>query len=152
MKGEPNLLRLRQIYLNRKLSFGETWRLSELKKVHLQIEEWYSKECNKIKYQSQVAEHLAEEKVRVYHHELHLHKRRAIKSSILKLQTPTGMIEGQSACAEFLENTVEDLLLNPAQLNPMAQSALLENVEAVFTEQDNKKLLAEPTRQEVIDT
>ena len=150
MKGELNLLRLRQIYLNRKLSFGETWRLSELKKVHLQIEEWYSKECNKIKYQSQVAEHLAEEKVRVYHHELH--KRRAIKSSILKLQTPTGIIEGHTACAEFLENTVEDLLLNPAQLNPMAQSALLENVEAVFTEEDNKKLLAEPTRQEVIDT
>ena len=150
MKGELNLLRLRQIYLNRKLSFGETWRLSELKKAHAQIEEWYSKECNKIKYQSQVAEHLVEEKVRVYHHELH--KRRAIKSSILKLQTPTGIIKGHTACAEFLENTVEDLLLNPAQLNPMAQSALLENVEAVFTEEDNKKLLAEPTRQEVIDT
>ena len=62
MRGELNLLRLRQIYLNRKLSLGEMWRLPELKKVHLQIEGWYSKECNKIKYQSQVAEHLADEK------------------------------------------------------------------------------------------
>ena len=150
MKGELNLFRLRQIYLNRKLSLGETWRLPELKQVHLQIEEWYSKECNKIKYQSQVAEHLAEEKVRVYHHELH--KRRTRKSSILKLQTPTGIIEGHASCSEFLEKTVEDLLLNPAQLNPMAQSALLDNVEVVFTEEDNLKLLAEPTRQEAIDT
>ena len=62
------------------------------------------------------------------------------------------MIEGHTACADFLEKTVEELLLNPAQLNPMAQSALLENVEAVFTEDENLKLLAEPTRQEVIDT
>ena len=62
------------------------------------------------------------------------------------------MIEGHTACADFLEKTVEELLLNPAQLNPMAQSALLENVETVFTEDDNLKLLAEPTRQEVIDT
>ena len=35
MKGELNLFRLRQIYLNRKLSLGETWRLPELKKIHL---------------------------------------------------------------------------------------------------------------------
>ena len=149
-KGELNLFRLRQIYLNRKLSLGETWRLAELKKIHLQIEEWYSKECNKIKYQSQVAEHLVDEKVRVYHHELH--KRRTRKTSILKLQTSTGMIEGHTACAEFLERTVENLLLNPVNLNPLAQAALLENVEIVFTEDDNIKLLAEPTRQEVIDT
>ena len=150
VKGELNLFRLRQIYLNRKLSLGELWRLPELKKVHLQIEEWYNKECNKIKYQSQVAEHLFDEKVRIYHHELH--KRRTRKTSILKLQTPTGMIEGHTACSEFLEKSVEDLLLNPPQLNPMAQSALLDNVEKVFTEDDNIKLLAEPTRQEVIDT
>ena len=62
------------------------------------------------------------------------------------------MIEGHTACAEFLERTVENLLLNPVNLNPLAQAALLENVEIVFTEDDNIKLLAEPTRQEVIDT
>ena len=38
-RSELNLLRLRQTYLNRKLILGQTWRLPELKKVHLQIED-----------------------------------------------------------------------------------------------------------------
>ena len=47
-----NLLRLRQGYLNRKLLLGETWRLAELKAVHISIENWYMIESQKIKHQS----------------------------------------------------------------------------------------------------
>ena len=72
-----NLLRLRQGYLNRKIVMGETWRLGELKAIHASIEDWYSKESSKIKYQSQADEHQFEEKVRIYHHDLH---RKKIKS------------------------------------------------------------------------
>ena len=77
-KEELNLLRLRQMYLNRKLVMGESWRLGELKAIHTRIEQWYSKESSKIKYQSQADEHQSEEKVRIYHHALH---RKKIKKS-----------------------------------------------------------------------
>jgi hypothetical protein len=100
-RSELNLLRLRQTYLNRKLFLGQSWRLLELKQVHIQIENWYSRECNKIKYQSQAAEHQSDEKVRVYHHDLH--RKRLKKSSILKLETSAGVLEGHTACAEYLE-------------------------------------------------
>ena len=39
MREELNLLRLRQCYLNRKLILGESWRLIELKSIHIQIEQ-----------------------------------------------------------------------------------------------------------------
>ena len=114
----------------------------------MQIEEWYSQESNKIKYQSQASEHQVDEKVRVYHHDLH--RKRLKKSSILKLETSAGLLEGHTACAKYLEQTVEDLLLSPVQLNSAAQEALLADVEVVFTEDDNQKLLAKPTRKEVL--
>ena len=150
MRWQLNLLRLRQTYLNRKLSLGQLWRLPELKQIHMQIEEWYSQESNKIKYQSQASEHQVDEKVRVYHHDLH--RKRLKKSSILKLETSAGLLEGHTACAKYLEQTVEDLLLSPVQLNSAAQEALLADVEVVFTEDDNQKLLAKPTRKEVLET
>ena len=149
-KEELNLLRLRQIYLNRKLVMGETWRLADLKHTHASIEQWYSQESSKIKYQSLAEEHQDEEPVRIYHHELHRKKIR--KSSILKLETPTGSLEGHEACAEYLEKVVEDLLLNPAVLSQDAQEILLAEVSPVFTEADNQKFLKMPTKVEVFDT
>ena len=71
---ELNLLRLRQKYLNRKLSNGEWWSLAELKAVHERIEFWYNRESQKTKYQSQASEYQLEEKIRIYHHELHKKK------------------------------------------------------------------------------
>ena len=117
-KEELNLLRLRQGYLNRKMVMGETWRLADLKSIHASIEQWYSQESRKIKYQSLADEHQDEENVRIYHHELHRKKIR--KSSILRLETPSGILEGHKDSAEYLENTVEDLLLHPAHLNQAA--------------------------------
>ena len=149
-KEELNLLRLRQGYLNRKIVMGETWRLGELKSIHSSIEEWYSKESSKIKYQSQADEHQSEEKVRIYPHDLHRKKIR--KSSILKLETPSGTLLGHEACAEYLEQSVEDLLLHPVLLNQAAQDVLLGEVLPVFSEIDNQKLLKLPTKIEVYDT
>ena len=122
-KEELNLLRLRQGYLNRKLTLGETWRLAELKAVHVSIENWYSSESSKIKFQSQASEYQQEEKVRIYHHELH--RKRIKRSSILKLETAAGILEGHKACADYLEKTVEDLLLHPVELNQAAHRHFL---------------------------
>ena len=149
-KEELNLLLLRQVYLVRKIQQGHTDRLGELRTVHLLMEKWYIKESEKVQHQSRVREYQDNEKTSIYHHEIH--KKTIKKSSILKLLTPNGLIEGHQACSSFLENTVQDLLLHPAQLDHAAQQALLAQVEPVFTNEDNKKFLTKPTSDTVYKT
>ena len=48
-----------------------------------------------------------------------------------------------------VENSVADLLPQKAQLNPVAQQILLNEVELVFTDEDNAMLCALPTEKEV---
>ena len=145
-----NLLRLRQCYLHRKLIAGESCRLLELNLINEKINAWYQNEAKKIKFQSQVSEFQENEKVRIYHHELH--QKRLKKAAILKLETSDGIIEGHRACADFLEKTVENLLVNPAELNIASQEALLEGVDCVFSEQDNYQLLKLPCKKEIYET
>ena len=142
-----NLLLIRQAYLTRKLQHGLTNKLGELKEVHLLIEAWYQKESQKVQFQSRVDEFQHNEKTTLYHHELL--KKTIRKSSILKLQTDNGTLEGHEACANFLEKTVEDLLMHTADLDMVAQETLLKEVKVVFTEQDNKKFLTPPTKEKV---
>ena len=47
---------------------------------------------------------------------------------------------------------VEELLIHPVQLQEGAQAALLSEVQQVFTEGDNQKLLSRPTKKEVLET
>ena len=145
-----NLLLLRQVYLTMKVQQGLSNYLSELKTVHILIEQWYSKESEKVQHQARVKEFQCNEKTTIYHHELH--KRSIKKASILKLQTESGVIEGHSACAEYLEKSVENLLLHPAVLNPAAQQALLDEVVPVFSAEDNLKILKAPTSKVVRET
>ena len=118
--------------------------------MHSCIDNWYVKESSKIKFQSQAAEYQQDEKVRLYHHELH--RKRMKRSCILTLETSTGKLEGHQACADYLEQTVEDLLLHPVQLNQAAQDTLLAEVEPVFTAADNTLLLKQPTKTDVLKT
>ena len=71
------------------------------------------------------------------------------KTAILKLQTEAGLPEGHSA--DFLERSVENLLLHPAELDQNAQEALLAEVEPVFSGADNQQFLARPTIQKVYE-
>ena len=139
-----NLLLIRQAYLTKKLQQGFNNKLGELKEVHLLIEAWYQKESEKVQHQSRIEEFQNNEKTTLYHHELL--KKIIKKTSILRLQTENGLLEGHDACAKFLEKTVEDLLLHPAELDEMAQETLLKEVQVVFTEQDNMKFLTSPTK------
>ena len=149
-KEELNLLLLRQSYLTRKVQLGQHSQLSELKLVHLLIEKWYTRESEKVQHQSRLKEFQTSERSTIYHHELH--KKRIKRGSILKLQTNDGIIEGHDACAAYLEQTVEDLLLHPAQLDSQAQQALLAEVVPVFTVEDNKSMLTPPTNDDVLKT
>ena len=115
---------IRQIYLVRKMKQGAANKLGELRTVHCEIEQWYSREADKIKLQSRIKEYQDNEKTHIYHCEIH---RNQIKiSSILKLQTEGGLILGHQACANYLEQTVVDHYLGPAQ------QALLAEVELVL--------------------
>ena len=122
-KESLTLLLVRQSYLNKKVKSGNFHALGELKAVHLQIQLWYQKSCEKIKDQSRATEFQTNEKVTIYHHEVH--KKLIKKSSILKLDTPNGLIEGHDKCAEYLENEVKSLLLVDAGLSLKAQEKLL---------------------------
>ena len=117
-RSQLNLLLLRQTYLVRKVqqSQHQQWglMLAELTTVQQQIQSWYRKASEKIQHQSRVDEFQIGENTRIYHHEIH--KKHLRKSSILKLETDSELLEGHTACAEFLENLVGDLLLVPADL------------------------------------
>ena len=148
-RGELNLLLLRQAYLARKLQLGRTDLLGELRSVQTLIEEWYEKESKKVILQSRSDEIDQSEKVRIYHHEIH--KKNIKRSSILKLQTENGILEGHSPCANYLETQVGELLLNPAPVDILARETLLDEVAEVYTEKDNEMLKAAPTEKEVKD-
>ena len=110
----------------------ETFRI----KRNLLIKQWYDQECFKIALQSRSDDIQISEKIRIYHHEIH--QKLIKKSAILKLDTDDGLIEGHEACASFLINSVAQLLQHPAQLDHDAQQILLDEMEPVFTEADNK--------------
>ena len=142
-----NLLMLRQTYLCRKVRGGEAANLVHLREIQLKIEDWFTQEVEKIKHQSRVDDIQQSEKVRIYHHELHQHQVK--RSAILKLRTDQGLLEGHSACADFLHQGVANLLLHPAELDSEAQLALLQEVHKSFTEKDNEMLIAPPNKAEV---
>ena len=87
------------------------------------------------------------EKVRIYHH--NLLKKNVKRSSILRLQTENGLIEGHSECASYLEAQVAELLTHPSIFDQNARNILLNEVQEVFTFSDNEKLRALPTISEV---
>ena len=58
-------------------------------------------------------------------------------------------MDGQAACAKYLQNSVEELLVDPAELDQTAQTTLLAELDEDFTEDNNEMLTAEPTKAEV---
>jgi hypothetical protein len=70
-RGILNLLLIRQAYLVKKIQTGHSQKLSELKFVQAEIQNWYCQESEKIKLQGKVEEIHETENVRIYHHELH---------------------------------------------------------------------------------
>ena len=78
-----------------------------------------------------------------------MHRKHIKRSQILKLETESQTFLGHEECAEYLENSVGELLLQPAELNNAAQHELLAEVEKVFTPEDNKLLTKVPDKDEV---
>ena len=67
----------------------------------------------------------------------------------MKLSTPSGTVEGHSACGKALEENVENHLFNPAPLDQFSQDILLADIPPSFTDEDNEMRLSLPNKQEV---
>ena len=87
------------------------------------------------------------EEVSIYHHGLHDQFRK--RSSILKLETETGLKLGHDDYTKALEDNVATHLLNLADLNHDAQELLHNKFEKSFTDADNESLKSLPTKAEV---
>jgi hypothetical protein len=133
--SELNCLMMKQGYFTRELQAGNMDSMGRLKEVQSDIQQWYQKESEKVVLQSRVDDVQQSEKVRIFHHEQH--KKHIKRSSILKLDTREGILEGHDACSEFLQQELANLLLNPAELDSTAQASLLSEVKPVFTDDDN---------------
>ena len=150
-RGSLNLLLIRQAYLVRKVQQGNHQKLSDLKLVQAQIQNWYSVESEKVKLQSKVDEINEPENVRIYHHEIH--QKRIERSSILKLQVDNNkLVEGHQDCAAHLESLVAELLHPLPELDTVAQEQLLSEVVPVFSQADNDLLCKSVNKEEVFKT
>ena len=79
---------------------------------------WHISEAEKVKLQARGDELNEAENVRIYHHELH--KTHIKKSQILRLETDQNILVGHKQCSEYLEQSVAELLLQPAVLDDAA--------------------------------
>ena len=138
------LLMMRQSYLTRKVHEGHPESLVNLREVQIEIEEWFKTEVEKVKHQSRVEDIQTSEKVRIHHHKLH--QNHIKRTSILKLMTTEGLLEGHQTCFDFLQERASDLLQHPAVFDLAAQEVLLAEVDKVFTDKDNQMLIAEPSK------
>ena len=146
-RGKLNMLMLRQAYISRKIQGGMIDYYRDLLIVHLEIDQWFQAESEKVVLQARCDDIEQSEKIRIFHHDLH--QKHVKRSSILKLQTEQGLIVGHKDCAKYLEKKVTDLLCYPATVDQEAREILLREVENVFSDRDNEKLLAAPTEEEV---
>ena len=101
-KALLNFLMVAQSHLSRKVSKGQLELLPKLKDTQSQINDFFDKRSEKVKLHSQAKDMQESEKARIFHYEKFY--RNNNKSSIRKLKTPDGIIEGHNKCAKYLHN------------------------------------------------
>ena len=120
------MLKIKQAYLTLKINDIVQSSLTELTAINLKITNWYENKSSHIKLLSRSQDINLNESVRIYHYGLQIYFIK--RSTIMKLQTPAGIVEGHHTCAAALEDNVADHLLNLALLDPHAQEVLLSGV------------------------
>ena len=144
-RGNLNILLIRQAYLIKKLcaNHSDASVRDSLFLVQSDIKKWYTDESQKIQDQCRKEEFISSESTSIYHHLLH--QQSIKKSTITKLETELGLLEGHSKCASYLEAQVHNLIGREAILDNGAQESLLQLVSVVFSNKDNEMLEAPPT-------
>ena len=148
-RSRLNCLLMKQSFFTRELQAGNLERLWQLRQVQSDLQNWYENESRKVVLQARVEDVQLSEKVRIFHHEQH--RKHVKRSAILKLETAEGVLDGHTACSDFLQKEAAKLLLSPAILDSRAQAALLAEVKPVFSEADNEKLKNLPSKDYVFD-
>ena len=146
-KARLTFLMMAQQHLSGKVGQGELHLLAELKKIQMEICEWFDVNAKKVITHGRISDAQDSEKVRIYHHEK-MH-RSFDKSTIDKLQLDDKIINGHEECAKHLDNEVRKLLGRPAKLDKKAQQELLDGIGVVFTKEDNQMLEAPVTDEEI---
>ena len=130
-----------------KLKCGVPGALSEVRKVQGLIKEWFREEAEKIKVKAGIEDITESESVQIYQHKIH--KKVVKKSAILELHTESGVKLGHKECAETLAESVKSFLCDESPLNSASQETLLNEIDVMFTEEDNLAMTAPPTMEEV---
>ena len=148
-RGQLNMLYIRQAYLVRKLQHSNcSTILAQLQHTQALICDWFERESKRIQVQSRKNEFDSSEATIIYHHELH--QKFLKRSSILKLDTEEGMLEGHEKCSNYLLKSVRELLRYPADLDTDSQNTLLSLVKPVFSPADNDALESLPSKDEIL--
>ena len=115
--GQLKMMQIKQAFLTRQVS-SNAHAPTELSVINLRIAAWYENESQKINLLSRAQDINLDEKVRIYHHSLHATFMK--RSTITRLVTEKGEIDGHAACAEALEENVANHLLPEAPLDRAA--------------------------------
>ena len=75
------------------------------------------------------------ETMNLYHHDIH--KKKLTRSAIISLESPQGPLNGHKKCADFITQSVSDLLENKFHFNESSKKILLNELDTVFTDEDN---------------
>ena len=80
----------------------------------------------------------------IYHHDIH--KKKVTRSAITSLESPNRTLNGHKNFADFITQNVSDLFGNKFHFNESSHKILLNELDTVFTEEDNTMLMKKPTK------
>ena len=140
---ELNTLYLKQTYFLKKIQEGNIEAKTNLNLTNLEIKQWFTKEAESTILLINAQEIEENETLNLYHHDVHNKKLKI--SAIISLETPNGPINGHEKCADFISN----LLKNEFQFNTSSQKILLNEVDTVFTEEENTYLMKILSKSEI---
>ena len=138
-KAELNYLMLLQTFLAAKVAGGDLKHFDKLKATQERIKIWFEEKSEEIFLFAGISDAAESETTRSYHYEKLTRSRH--RSSIVKLKDKQGTeVDGHRDCARLLCEEVQQLFGFPVVLNEASQETMLEQVDKVFTVQDNQRL------------
>ena len=141
-------LMLLQAHLAGKVEEGDIEQLDLLRDVQAQIISWFEQRAEEVELHANIRDSDESEKIQSYHYDKLNRVRK--RSSILKLKTKNGeLVSGHAKCADLLNKEALELMSSEVDLDERAQRELLEQVDKVFTDQDNQMLDKPITNEEV---
>ena len=103
--------------------------------IYLKIKEWFVKEAEHTILLVNAHEIEEKETINLYHHDIH--KKKITRSAITSLESPNWTLTGHKKCSNYITQNVSELLENKFNFNKGSQTILLNELDPVFSEEDN---------------